>query len=101
VIAENQPVVFCETMVVYTSSVKNKSKTVLKEIRDREINTEQPLSQKDLKQTTLGNYFEWINKFKLHKTHTQPATGFSSNPLGFRDIKAPCSTKITHIIYKR
>jgi len=39
VIAENQPVVFVKQLVVYTNSVKNKAKTVLKERKDREINT--------------------------------------------------------------
>jgi len=39
VIAENQPIVFVKQSVVYTSNVKNKAKTVLKERKDREINT--------------------------------------------------------------
>jgi len=39
VIAKNQLVVFVKQLVVYTSSVKNKAKTILKERNDREINT--------------------------------------------------------------
>jgi len=38
VIVENQSVIFVKQSVVYTSSVKNKAKTVLKERKDREIN---------------------------------------------------------------
>jgi len=40
VILENQPVVFVKQSVVYSSSVKNKAKTILKERKDRKINTE-------------------------------------------------------------
>jgi len=40
VIVKNQPVVFVKQSVVYTNSVKNKAKIVLKERKDREINIE-------------------------------------------------------------
>jgi len=39
VIVENQPVIFAKQSVVY-NSVKNKAKIVLKERKDKEINTE-------------------------------------------------------------
>ena len=39
-IVKNQPVVFVKQSVVYTNSVKNKAKIVLKERKDREINIE-------------------------------------------------------------
>jgi len=43
-----------------------------------------------LNQATLDHNYEWINKFKPHKTHThtQQAAESSSNQLGFGDIKA-------------
>jgi len=39
VIAKNQPFVFAKHLVVYTSNIKTKHKTILKKRKDREIHT--------------------------------------------------------------
>ena len=71
-IVENQPVIFAKQSVVY-NSVKNKAKIVLKERKDKEINTEN-LYQFTIYQElhpVLINHWESLSNQKpwLHTTH--------------------------------